>query len=218
MNENSISPKLLSTQKDFEALVFEKFSDVLTGDLSKKFDKKDVNKILTILSALQPVNISNPTLLEKISSYTNIRKHEVTLIISELESAGILLEKAHIGLMITPDVFSDYILSESWITRGYLTGYADEVFDEFYDISPSETISNIAELDWRVQSDGTKVDVMSCIWEKILIKYKQGSNMRRFTILEIVKKIAYIQPSKTLDLIDFALTILSSENESMGIT
>lgn len=215
VNENSILPQLLSKDKDFRAIVFEKFSDILIGDLSNKFDKSDVKHVLRLFSALQPVDL-NDTTLDKISEFIGIEKYELNLIISELESAGVLLKKGRAGLRITPDVFSDYILSEVCVTQDRLTGYADKVFDAFYDTFPAQIISNIAELDWRVQCNGTKIDVMNHIWEKIFNDYKQGSNLDRHKILTIIEKIAYLQPSKSFEIIEFALTHPSSEDEGIS--
>lgn len=168
VNENSINPSLLERDKDFQDIVFEKFADAHMGNLSAKFDKSDIKKILTLFSAIQPINLNNSELLGRISNSVKIEKHELNLIIAELESAGVLIKKGNSGLRITPDVFSDYILSEVCVAQGRLTGYAEKVFDEFYDISPIEINLNFAELDWRIQNNGSKIDVMSQIWEKIL--------------------------------------------------
>lgn len=92
VNENSIDPALLERNKDFQSIVFEKFADIQMGYVSKKFNREDVKKILTIFSALQPVNLDNPELLHRISNFVKIESHELNLIISELVTAGILVK------------------------------------------------------------------------------------------------------------------------------
>jgi hypothetical protein len=219
VNENSIDPALLERNKDFQLIVFDKFTDIQMGNISDKFDKKDVKKILTLFSALQPVDVDNSKLLDMISKSVEIPKHELNLIIAELESAGVLLKKGRIGLRITPDVFSDYILGEACVANNRLTGYAEKVFDEFYDISPNELILNFAELDWRVQNNGSKIGVMNQVWEKILKTYQQSSNLGRYLILTNIEKIAYLQPLKSLDLVEYALANPSDDNEGVfGLT
>lgn len=219
VNENSIDPALLERNKDFQSLVFDKFTDIQMGNISAKFYKKDVKKVLTLFSALQPVDVNNSKLFEMISKSVDVPKHELNLIITELESAGVLLKKGRTGLRITPDVFSDYILGEACVTNNRLTGYAEKVFDEFYDISSNELMVNFAELDWRIQNDGSKIGVMNPVWEKILKTYQQSSNYGRYLILTNLEKIAYLQPSKSLDLVEYALANPSDDNEGIfGLT
>jgi len=213
INDNSINPSLLVGNIDFQSIVLNKFSDSQMEYVSDKFSKRDVQKILTIISALQPVNLYDSTLLNMIAKSANTECHELNLIITELETAGILVKKGQSSVRITPDVFSDYLLSEACVTQGRPTGYAEKVFDEFYEISPREIMSNLSELDWRFQSNESKVDLMSQIWARIFDGFKKGSNLKRYLLLLNIEKIAYFQPEKSLEIVQFALRNPSTENE-----
>ena len=218
INENSIDPVLLSNNENFKNIVFSRFQDVQIGDISKKFDKTNIKKILSLISAIQPIDLIKldprySELPEIISKFTNIEQEQVISIISELESAGILLKRRYGGLRITPDTFSDYLLKEACVTEnGYITGYSDRVINTFYNSSFKEIIINFAELDWRIQTDGNSIDLMNNIWTKIFEDFRLGSNLDRYYILMPIEKIANIQPGKSLELVEFALKYPSTEN------
>ncbi|MDD4126268.1 MAG: DUF4062 domain-containing protein [Methanomicrobium sp.] len=218
INENSINPALLSNNENFKDFVFSRFEDIQIGDISRIFDKTNIKKILSLLSAIQPIeliklDVRQSELPEKISEFTKIELEQVISIISELESAGILLKRRYGGLRITPDTFSDYLLKEACVTEnGYITGYSDKVIGVFYNLSFKEIITNFAELDWRIKADGNSVDLMNNIWTKIFLDFELGSNIVRYYILMPIEKIANIQPKKSLELVEFALNNPSTDN------
>ncbi|MDG6250470.1 hypothetical protein, partial [Methanocalculus sp.] len=81
------------------------------------------------------------------------------------------------------------------------------------DVSLQELVSNISECDWRINSDGSEIDIMGQIWTKLFHDFEVGSNYDRTTILKIIEKIAYIQPSKSWELLQYALKNPNEENE-----
>ncbi|EHQ35510.1 DUF4062 domain-containing protein [Methanoplanus limicola] len=218
INENSIDPALLSNNENFKNIVFSRFQDIQIGDISRIFDKTDIKKILSLLSAIQPIDlikldVRQSELSEKISEFTKIELEQVISIISELESAGVLLKRRYGGLRITPDTFSDYLLKEACVTKnGYITGYSDKVIDTFYNLSFKEIITNFAELDWRIQACGNSIDLMNNIWTKIFQDFELGPNLFRHHILISIEKIANIQPRKSLELVEFTLNNPSTDN------
>jgi len=213
INENNLSPALLERNKDFQDLVFGRFRDIQMGELSPDIDKNAAKKILNLFSALQPVNLDDSKLMDKISKTVKIERAALIPIISEFERSGILLNKRN-TVRITPDVFSDYLLSKACVSNGRLTGYAEDVFKIFFSNCLNEIISNIAELDWRIQSDGSKIEVMNQIWDELFRAYENGSNLSRDLLLGSIEKIAYFQPSRSLDLVKYALANPSSKNEN----
>lgn len=215
INENNLPPALLERNRDFQDIVFTRFRDIQMGDLNPAIDKKATINILNLFSALQPVNLDNSKLMDKISDTVKIDRIILISIITELERSGVLLNKRNL-VRITPDVFSDYLLSKACISNGRLTGYAEDVFKNFFNHCPNEIISNIAELDWRIQSDGSKIDVMNQIWDEIFETYVNESNLTRNFLLVAIEKIAHLQPSRSMELVEYALANPSLKNENFS--
>lgn len=215
INENNLPPALLERNRDFQDLVFARFRDIQMGDLNPAIDKSAAISILNLFSALQPVNLGNSKLIDKISETVKIERISLISTISELERSGVLLNKRDL-VRITPDVFSDYLLSKVCVSNGRLTGYAEDVFKKFFEHCPNEIISNIAELDWRIQSDGSKIDVMNQIWGELFKAYVNGSNLTRNFLLVSIEKIAHLQPSRSMDLVEYALANPSPKNENLS--
>jgi hypothetical protein len=215
INENNLPPALLERNQDFQDIVFSRFRDIQMGNLNPAIDENAAKKILNLISALQPVNLGDSTLMDKISENLKIERINLISIIDDLQRSGVLLNRRNF-VRITPDVFSDYLLSKACISNGRLTGYAEDVFEKFFGHCPNEIISNIAELDWRIQSDGSKIDVMNQIWDEIFDAYANGSNLIRNFLLVAVDKIAYLQPSRSMDLVEYALMNPSLKNENLS--
>ncbi len=211
INQNSIDPLLLERSEDFQYLVLSRFRDIQIGDIGDDPDLADSPDLLQLISAIQPINPENTELMEKIAAFLKKDKYKVILIMGKLEDNGILIKKGN-KLRITPDVLSDFILSEACISNNRSTGFAIEVFEHFYPIAPLEVISNIAELDWRLNADGSKIDVMSEIWPKLFGDIKTGSNYKRTQILKNLEKIAYYQPGKPFELVKYILDNPSPED------
>jgi len=215
INENNLPPALLERNQDFQDLVFTRFRDIQMGELNSVIDKNAAKRILNLFSALQPVNLDDSKLIDKISETVKIEKITLISIIDELERSGVLLNKRNL-VRITPDVFSDYLLSKACVSNGRLTGYAEDVFKKFFEHCPNEIISNIAELDWRIQSDGSKIDVMNQVWDEIFEAYVNGSNLIRNFLLVAIEKIAHLQPSRSMDIVEYALANPSLKNENFS--
>lgn len=216
INENNLPPALLERNQDFQDLVFTRFRDIQMGELNPAIDKNAAKRILNLFSALQPVNLDDSKLIDKISDTVKIERITLIPTISDLETSGVLLKKRNL-VRITPDVFSDYLLSKACVSNGRLTGYAEDIFKRFFEYCPNEIISNIAELDWRIQSDGSKIDVMNQIWDEIYEAYVDGSNLIRNFLLVAIEKIAHLQPSRSMELVEYALANPSSKNENSGL-
>lgn len=204
INKDSIDPLLLERSRDFQSVVLAKFRDIKIGKIGDDPDMTNLQDFLYLISAIQPINLEKTELIEKMSYFLKRDKFKIILTIGKLEKNGILIKRGNVS-RITPDVLSDFILSEACVSNNHPTGYAIEVFEHFYPIAPLEVISNIAELDWRLNVDGSKINVMAEIWPKIFKDIETGSNFKRTQILKNLEKVAYFQPGKTFKLIQYVL-------------
>ncbi|MCA2736674.1 restriction endonuclease [Microcystis sp. M158S2] len=197
---------LLERDEDFQYEVLNQFENDLVKSISNNIEPKISKKILELIAAISPIHLMEEQFQEAASEFLNIDRAELLSYIGTLENGGILLRRGD-GLRITPDVLSDHILHKACLTdQGETTGYAKQVFDRFRQICPSQLLSNLAELDWRIQSKtGLRSDLMNDIWQQIRNEFQSESHFGRWQLLGILENSAYNQPEQTLDLVKFAI-------------
>ena len=201
-----IDPKMLERHGEFQATVFNRFQDIIIGEVSKKIDSKLCRSVLALISALSPIRLHDGNFQKQAAEFLKIEKFELIDAIGILEQNGILLRRGY-KLRITPDVLSDHILFNICVTpKGDNTGYAKQIFDAFHHIMSENVLLNLAELDWRIKRDGHAIDLLKDIWKAIEEEFRKASHYGRGEILGWLKRIAYYQPEKTLELVEFAIS------------
>ena len=217
--DQKIPPNLLERNEDFRCTVLSRFEDILIGQVSQQIEPELCRKILKLLAATAPIKLRNEQFQQAATEILGIDRVALRESIGTLEKAGVLLRRDD-SLRITPDVLSDHILYKACLTdQGEFTGYAQKVFGQFKQICPAQILSNLAELDWRIQyKTGQETDLLSDVWQTIWKDFQSSSHHGRWKILGILETSAHIQPKQTLDIIKFAIrspaTLTKSEYTS----
>ncbi|MDI3485932.1 MAG: hypothetical protein PWQ50_1152 [Methanolobus sp.] len=214
ISEEKVNPLLLERHNEFHDAVFQRFKDdLLAGVISDDLDKELCQNLLSLISLLSPIEYSNDGFKDKASSFLEIKKSKLIKAIDVLAKNGVLLRRGS-KIRITPDVLSDYIAYTSCITPlGENTGFVEEVLEAFEDTFFGNLLYNIAELDWRISNEGHNVDLLDVIWKNVETAFRQSSNSQRCHILDMFEKIAYYQPKRVLDLIEYAVSNPSEASE-----
>jgi hypothetical protein len=195
--------------------VLKQLKEEFVKQISNQIEPKICGKLLEFIAAVSPIHILNDQLQQTAPRFLGLEKPDFICYVGVLEQAGILVRQES-GLRITPDVLSDYILHQACVTpQGYLTGYAQKVFDQFRQVCPTQLLSNLAELDWRIQCNtGQEIDLLRDVWQQIRTDFQASSHYGRWQILGILEAAAYNQPKQTLDLVKFAIQQPSTLAES----
>jgi len=205
ISRNLIDPRMLERQGEFQSIVFNRFQEIIIGEVSKKINPDLCRSLLSLISALSPIRIEDERFQKQAAQFLKVEKFNLIDAIGVLEQNGILFRRGY-QLRITPDILSDHILYNSCLTSaGDNTGYAKEVFDAFCNIMPENVLLNIAELDWRVTRSGKNIDLLSDIWKVIEEEFYKTSHRMRAVILGWLKRMAYFQPKRALALIEYAM-------------
>lgn len=204
--EKQILPDLLERDEEFRRTVLTRFSDVILGQVGDRIDSGLCKAIVDLIATIQPIRIDSEQFQQVAAELLNIDRPKLVSSIGILEEAGVLLRRGY-TLRITPDVLGDHILHEACLTpQGQPTGYAREVFEKFATVCPSETLRNLAELDWRIhQSSVKETNLLVDIWQEIEEEFKRAPNSGRCYILTILKKVALYQPGRVLALVEYAM-------------
>jgi hypothetical protein len=205
ISEGKIFPGLLENFEEFRRTVFDRFQDVLFGKISERIGNEICKKVLTLISALTPINPEEQGFQEFASQFLGIDRNTLIDVISILEHTRILIRRGNL-LRITPDVLSDYILHNACLTiQNEPTGYAERLFLDFGQNFIGNLLFNLSELDWRVTLENESKGIMNNIWAKIEGLFKQSSHYKRIEILHFLEKISHYQPARTLTLIEYVI-------------
>ena len=138
---------LLERDEDFQHEVLNHFEKDLTRQVSSHIEPKTCEQLLELIAAIFPFPLKNEQFQQVASEFLSLGKTELIKYIDILGQFGVILQQGT-GWEITPDVLSDYILHKACVNhQGYLTGYAQEVFEQFKQICPAQVLTNLAELD-----------------------------------------------------------------------
>jgi hypothetical protein len=209
---------LLERNQGFQYEVLNRFQEILVGQISQLINPELCRKILKLTAATAPIKLLDEQFQQAASEFLGIDKITLKNSIGTLEKAGVLLRRGN-HLRITPDVLADHILHRACLTdQGDSTGYAQEVFEAFREIYPTQVIRNLAELDWRVRSsDEWEPDLLDVVLRNLQEEFKQASNLDRYKLLDLIKEIAYYQPDYSLDIVQFAMRHPATTQEDESI-
>jgi len=216
--EKQVAPQLLERDQDFQDYLLTKFQDLIIGQVSNEIEPELGKRFLELIAAVAPIRLTNEQFKQVAADFLKIERSKLVSIRGILEQSGILLRRGD-TLRITPDILSDHILYKRCLTpQGEPTGYVQEIFEKFKSICPAEVLRNLAELDWRIRNvSGEETGLLADIWRSIREEFEKASYSGRYTLLDLLEKVAYYQPELTLELAKVAMRPATTpESESLS--
>ena len=212
--KKAISPDLLERDQDFRDTVLSRFQDILVGEVGDRIDRTLCKSLLNLIAAVQPIRLDNESAVDLTAESLDIDRPTLLTSLGVLEEAGVLLRRGN-TLRIVPDVLADHVLHcASVMPQGQPTGFADLIFDKFRTVCPGDVMRNLSELDWRLRRSGAQAtNLLSGVWQSVEQEFRDASNLRRCTILEMLEKVAVYQPGKTLELVEYAIGNPATKSE-----
>lgn len=201
-----VDPLLLERDDDFRAAALSAYRDVLMGDVGDRIEPGLCRGLLNLLAAVAPVLPENEAFQEAAGTFLSVPPHRIVEAVGVLEQHGIVLRRGY-TVRVAPDVLADHLLHDACLTpQGRATGYARQVYQQFGAVCPAQVFRNLAELDWRVRhSTGEETDLLADIWEEVGEAFAGSDNLGRCTMLDLVKEVAYYQPERVLELVEYAV-------------
>lgn len=210
INEDSINPNALPNKEEFQKVIFDRFLEDCKG---KEYSDPLTQKLLDYISALSPIMPSNQDFRQKMSALLKVPIFDIVKRIDELENKGLLVRAGRL-VRIAPDLLSDHILYNACVSNdGVSSNFAEEVVEQFQDISMKNILSNISELEWRSNLSGKPINLLDNIWEKIKDDFRKAPVYKRLQIIKEIEKAAVFQPKYVLDIINIAMEIPASKEE-----
>jgi hypothetical protein len=204
--ESAVDPALLERLDEFRHAVLTKFQDVIVGQVGDRIEPALCRSLLALVAAVAPVRPDSRPFLDAAAAFLGRRQVELVEALGVLEDSGVLVRRGY-SLRIAPDVLADHLLHIACLdAHGRPTGFARQVFDCFAPVCLTQVLRNVAELDWRVRrATGRETDLVTGIWQTIEDQFRASPNSVRCQILDLLREVAYYQPGRMLDLVQFAM-------------
>jgi Domain of unknown function (DUF4062) len=193
----------LNNKDEFCRAVFDRFIDEYSAALpGTNFPRR---KLINLLAALSPARTSDPEFLKRAEDFIGQPTYEIHQALDELERHGLLITRDG-RLGIAPDTLADFLLESACVnTYGQSTGYADAVYQSFRDVDLATLLTNLAELEWRLEQKGSPGGVLATIWESVNLEFRDGDAVLRCKILDALEAAAVFQPDQTMAIVRLAM-------------
>lgn len=204
--QKHVLPDALASDSLFRAEVLSRFEAEIVGNLGPAVDADTARRVLRLVSAIGPAHLDDDQVVEAATEFVRADRATFIETVGRLEAAGVLLRRGR-RVRVSPDTLADHILREACLTAsGVATGYADDVFGNFFSLTPNQVLKNLAELDWRA-SAASEADtrLLDRIWLQIHGAFAAASNRSRIELLSVLRESAYYQPAQLLDLVELAV-------------
>ena len=207
LKTNHVDPAFLDDEEGFRVAVLERmYYDYVRG-AGHVAGEVSVADVLQFLSAVHPFDLNDNDAMEAASHVLGCRRDVLTSALGEIVRTGVVVKRRS-RLRVQPDLLSDHILVRACFDRalGKATGYADRIWQAGTAGLQRNLIVNVARIDWRLSETGMSPESMLTeAWRVLERDFKESGILRRLDLLNLLEKIAFYQPERTLNLVEWAL-------------
>jgi len=194
LKRKSITLSSLANDPEIKDTVMFKFVEELSGKIETKIRPETIQDVLSLISALAPIEYHQGNIEKYFLEATDILEEEVRECIADLLYSGLLTERGR-QIRISPDILSDCILEESCFFRtGQPSSFFINLFKKSQGNIRKNLLKNISELDWRKKNNALSNSILlQEFWNNLSIS--DNEDLYCFSDkLETVQSIAYFQP------------------------
>lgn len=165
-------------------------------------------EVLKAIAALQPFRVGEPDFRAGLSELAGRPFDQLMPHIRRLEEAGVLLRRGN-SLRIVPDLLGDVLLAEAAadLQSGTPTGYLDRVLEHAEGDCLLHVLANASRVDWQIRTSGpASTSLTESVWPVIAGRFRDGDIPTRLRLLDVVRAVAFFQPSAAIELVRWAMT------------
>ena len=202
-----VDPTLLDEEEGFRGTVLKRMYDDYVRVVGHLPGDIRVVDVLQFLAAVQPLDLDDHDDLEAASRVLNTRRDVLISALGEIARTGVVVKRRS-RLRVQPDLLADHILVSACFDRTLrmATGYADRVWQAGTTGLRRNLILNVARIDWRLSETGMSPDSMLTeAWHVLEQEFKESRIPQRRELLDLLEKVAFYQPERTLNLVEWAL-------------
>ncbi|MGW2785756.1 hypothetical protein ACWC3X_31610 [Streptomyces populi] len=202
INSGSLDPRGFEGDEQLHLELTDRLAEALTADSA--FEKVRLD-LLCALAAFQPVHIAEPEVQASLEAVTGLSFDLCVPHLSALEEAGVLLRHGN-AVRVVPDLLGDALLVRAARHggTGLPTGYLNRAWDAAQGTALANLVVNAGRMDWQQQTKGSD-GLIEPVWAQIMSSFHAADAHERVRILEVLAKVAFFQPRRTLDLASWAV-------------
>ncbi|MEU2929396.1 hypothetical protein ABZ636_30720 [Streptomyces sp. NPDC007251] len=202
INRGSLDPRGFEGDEQLHLELTDRLAEALTADSASEKVRQD---LLCALAAFQPVHIAEPDVQASLEALTGLPFDLCVPHLSALEHAGVLLSHGN-AVRVVPDLLGDALLVRAarHSGTGLPTGYLIRAMDAAQGSARANLVVNAGRVDWQQQTKGTD-GLIEPVWAQIVATFRTADARERVSILEVLSKVAFFQPRRTLDLASWAV-------------
>ena len=202
-----VDPSSLDDEESFRVGVLERMYTEYVRGVGHVANGVSVADVLRFLAAVHPFDLAYEDSLESAARVLGCCRDVLTSALGEIVKTGVVVKRGS-RLRLQPDLLADHILVSACFSRtlGKATGYADRVWQAGSAELRRNLIVNVARIDWRLSKTGVSPESMlSVVWGVFERDFKASGIWQRLYVLDLLEKIAFYQPERTLDLVKWVV-------------
>jgi transcriptional regulator with XRE-family HTH domain len=206
INRGDLDPHSFEGDVRLRTELTDRLADALTVEPTT--DPARNRDLLCALAAFQPAHLADPDVRAAMEKLTGMSFSEVVPHLSALEEAGVLLRYGD-AVRVVPDLLGDALLVRAARHHGsgLPSGYLDLAVQAAEGNALRNLVVNAGRIDWQESTTGSTTDgLIEPVWAQVSAAVHHELASVRLDAMEVLEKVAYFQPRRTLEL---AASVLS---------
>lgn len=207
ITQDKLTPTGYVNSADFQHAVFTRFEDEGFAQVASSNNAALVRETLRLVAVLAPWT-TKVLELDAVAALLGCSVREFQEAFDLLRAAGLLIETRE-GWRVVPDLFADYLVYRGcYDDTGRLTNFAKRLQQHLLGSTNAIILRNLAEAEWQAMLKGQQIEsLLDPFWQDLRSKFTQVDFWSRSELLRQWKQFAVLQPERTLELVQLALSL-----------
>ncbi|BAU82991.1 hypothetical protein SLA_2054 [Streptomyces laurentii] len=203
INRGKLDPQGFEGDEKLHLELTDRLAEALTADPASGQVPRE---LLAALAAFQPVRLAEPEVLTSLETLTGLPFDVSARHLETLEDAGVVLRHGT-TVRLVPDLLGDALLAKEARHRstGLPTGYLDRAMEAGQGSALANLVVNTGRVEWQQQQGTEAGGLIEPLWEQITAAFRAADARDRVSLLEVVAKVAFFQPRRSIDLASWAV-------------
>jgi DNA-binding Lrp family transcriptional regulator len=161
-------------------------------------------RILRVISAVQPISLGDKNLIDQISKYLGVDESTFISKVDKLKKFGFIKQFGR-KIRINPEILSDVILEHNLLTSdGGSTGLGENLAEYFFNNCLKELLDNLSDVG-QISFKGGAADILEKVFKKIERDVKGAGNYERSKIINNLKVVGSRRAKNVISIIEIII-------------
>jgi len=205
LNKGRITTRTLEGSPELRAKILDAFREAMIGADGPAGELR--TELVAAVATMQPFRSDQQNFQNSIEQLIERKYRLLTPVLAQLEEAGVLIRKGA-TYRVFPDLLGDIVLSNALVNQatGHVTSYSRELIDALEDDVLEHALVNVSRVDAQIQQAAyAGGSIMDALWAPLRESFPSADIARRLKLTAILKKVAYHQPKRALEAVEWIL-------------